>query len=258
MHRQITLADVTLNVVTERQAVERVAASLRQGDGGWVITVNLDILRQSRKSPWLHQVIQEADLVVADGMPLIWAARLQGTPLPERVAGSSMVSSLAEAVAPDRQRLFLLGGAEGVAARAADVLRSRYPGLEVVGTYAPPMGFEKDPAELDRMQRMLRETSPNLVYVALGCPKQERLIAQLKPGMPGVWWLGIGISLSFLCGDVTRAPRWVQRMGLEWLHRMFQEPRRLIRRYLIDGLPFAFWLLAHSLRQRRRVSRPSI
>ena len=137
------------------------------------------------------------------------------------------------------RRVFLLGGDPGTADAAADVLRTRYEGLDIVGTHCPPIGFEHHEQKTRRIIESIKQAQPDIVFVALGSPKQEQLIARLRHVMPTAWWVGVGISFSFVCGRVRRAPRWVQRLGLEWLHRLVQEPRRLMRRYLIDGLPFA-------------------
>ena len=142
--------------------------------------------------------------------------------------------------------VFLLGGSPGAAEGAAAVLGERYPSLTVAGTYCPPHGFEQDEAELKRIERAVVEANPAIVFVGLGSPKQERLIERLRERLPGAWWLGVGVSFSFLCGQVRRAPRWMQVIGLEWVHRLAQEPRRLARRYLVEGLPFAAWLLGRS------------
>ena len=185
--------------------------------------------------------------MVADGMPLVWAGGLQGTPVPQRVAGSDLISSLTSAAARHDRSVFLLGGDADSAEQAASILQSRYPNLEVAGTYVPEFGFENDPAHIDRIIDALVAASPDIIYVALGSPKQERLIRQLRDRLPSAWWIGVGISFSFVAGHVKRAPRWMQRCGLEWMHRLAQEPRRLGRRYLVQGLQFGVRLLLSSM-----------
>jgi N-acetylglucosaminyldiphosphoundecaprenol N-acetyl-beta-D-mannosaminyltransferase len=198
------------------------------------------------------ELVGSADLVVADGMPLIWASRLQGTPLPERVAGSTLCLSLARTLGAAKRSLFLLGGNEGIAEAASEELKRRFPGLIIAGTHYPPFGFEKDAAQMESIQAKLQSAQPDVVYVALGSPKQEELIQRLRADLPAAWWLGVGISLSFITGEVRRAPKWMQKLGLEWTHRLAQEPMRLGRRYLIDGLPFAARLMSGSALARVR------
>jgi N-acetylglucosaminyldiphosphoundecaprenol N-acetyl-beta-D-mannosaminyltransferase len=179
-------------------------------------------------------------------MPLIWASRLQGTPLPARVAGSDLIWSLTERAAREGCSVFLLGGNPGAAEAAAAEFTRRFPALRVAGHYCPPVGFENDPVQAAAIDAMLAAARPDIVYVGLGAPKQERLITRLRPLLPAAWFLGIGISFSFVTGEVRRAPRWMQVAGLEWAHRLVQEPRRLAKRYLVHGLPFAAKLLAVS------------
>lgn len=240
----IDLQGIRLHAVTEAQAVEHILGRLDAGQGGWAITPNLDHLRRLRGDAALREIYKGADLLVADGMPLIWAARLQGTPLPERVAGSSLISTLSAGAARCERSVYLLGGDPGTADEAAEVLRQRHPNIRIAGTYCPEMGFEKDETQVQQLIQRLCQADPDIVYVALGSPKQEWLIDRLRARLPRAWWLGIGISFSFLCGQVRRAPAWMQRAGLEWVHRLAQEPRRLAKRYLAQGLPFAASLLA--------------
>lgn len=249
---RVTLSGVAIDPLTEAQAVQQVMAALDAGRGGWVITPNVDHLRRARRDDTFLQMLAESDLVVADGMPLIWASRLQGTPLPERVAGSSMVWSIAAAAAQAKRSIYLFGGDPGAAEGAAAVLTSRYPELRIAGTACPPVGFENDPIQMARLREQLRAARPDIVYVALGSPKQERVIRQMRDDLPQTWWLGVGISLSFICGQVRRAPSWMQKAGLEWLHRLMQEPRRLARRYLVEGIPFVAGMLCRAVFARRR------
>lgn len=244
--KRVRITHVNFDVLTEAETTALILSHQAAGQGGTVVTVNLDHLLRCARSDEYRQIVARADLVVADGQPIIWASRLQRTPLPERVAGSTLCLSLAQELANAGRSLFLLGGDPGVAEQAASVLIKRFPGLKIAGTHCPAMGFEHDPQQMDHIRQSLRQAQPDVVYVALGSPKQERLIEQLKLELPAAWWLGVGISLSFITGDVRRAPLWAQRSGLEWVHRLWQEPRRLGRRYLIDGLPFAAKLLIGS------------
>lgn len=251
----IRLMGVRLHAITEAQANEHILDSLDRRRGGVVITPNLDHLRRAVRDQSYKDMIERADLSVADGMPLVAAARLRGTPLPERVAGSDMISGLSELASKRGRSVYLLGGDEGTAEKAAGVLTERYPALRIAGTFYPPMGFEQDAALMERMVAELRAASPDIVYVALGSPKQERLIERLRSELPDAWWLGVGISFSFLCGEVRRAPAWMRATGLEWLHRLWSEPRRLFRRYVLEGIPFALRLFAVSLLDRFRPAR---
>lgn len=246
----IRLGGVLLHAITEAQCVAHVADALAAGRGGWIVTANLDHLRRLRHAADFQACYAQANVAVADGMPLVWAARLQGTPLPARVAGSDLIFSLSAMAGAGRRRVFFLGGDAGTAEAAAEQLAARFPGLVVAGTECPAFGFERDPVQMAALRDRLAASRADLVFVALGSPKQELLIARLRDVSPQAWWIGIGISFSFVTGDVVRAPRWVQKLGLEWLHRLVQEPRRLAKRYLVHGLPFAAWLFAVSLRGR--------
>jgi len=247
------LMGAPMGVVTEAEAVRAIVDAAQAGVGHWTITANLDHLRRYRQDPIQKGLIDEADLVVADGMPLIWASRLAGEPLPERVSGSSMVWSICEQASARGLSVFLLGGDPCVAERAAEIFRNRYPGLEIAGTSCPPVGFENDERELERIQRQVTEAAPRIVFVALGFPKQDLLIRMLRDSLPQASFLGVGISLSYAAGDLSRPPGWICQIGLEWAYRLAQEPTRILaRRYIVNGMPFALRLMASAARHRAR------
>lgn len=250
----VPLMGLDFAALSERETIDYVLDGVAQRRGGWLVTANLDILRQWRAYPELRELIAGADLVVADGMPLIWAGAVARSPLPERVAGSTLTLSLTAAAAKVNASVFLLGGNPGTAEAAAQELVRLNPEARVAGTLCPPFGFDSDPAWLDRIARTLAEADPQIVFVGLGFPKQERLIVSLHERMPHVWFVPCGVSFSFVSGEIHRAPRVVQRLGLEWLHRLVQEPRRLYRRYVVHGLPFGLRLMGSALVARLRAT----
>lgn len=246
-----TIAGVRFDALTEGEVVQRVFDLLDERTGGHLITPNVDILRQLQK-PAVAPILRSASLIVADGKPIIIASRLQGEPLPERVTGADLIWSLS-ARASDRGRtVYILGGAPGVAEAASTTLQERFVGLEVVGTHSPALGFEHDPAAMGTIRDELRSASPDIVFVALGFPKQDALVAQLRNDFPETWFVGCGAAIDFAAGNVKRAPLWVQNVGLEWVFRLAQEPTRLARRYLVDDVPFAVKLLTGSALAGRR------
>ncbi|MEM1444582.1 MAG: WecB/TagA/CpsF family glycosyltransferase [Planctomycetota bacterium] len=259
----VELRGVGFASLTQTQTVGLLFSGFDAGRGGWLITSNLDHLRRATRDPEFRAMLDQADAVVADGMPLVWASKLAGTPLPERVAGSTMTTQIAAEAAQRGRSVFLLGGNPGIAEAAQAAMEADHPGIRVVGTHCPPLGFESQEAEMAAIRDVLNAAQPDLVLVALGSPKQEKLIRDLRGAglLPGAWWIGVGITLSFLCGDVDRAPGWMQRFGLEWIHRLTQEPKRLFRRYLVEGVPFALGLLVGSVIIRvigKRAPQPAV
>ncbi|HIW60939.1 MAG TPA: WecB/TagA/CpsF family glycosyltransferase [Candidatus Stackebrandtia excrementipullorum] len=246
----MTVGGVAFDPVTLEQVTTRVRADLAGGRGGRIVTPNVDIVRQTMHDARVADVVSTADLVVADGAPLVWASKLAGCALPERVAGSDLIWHLSRAAAEDDRSIFLLGGAPGgdrsTAAVAADRLIEAFPGLFVAGACSPPMGFDRDRETMRTLVEDMVAVAPDIVFVGLGFPKQEDVIGQLAARMPSTWFLGCGAAVDFVAGHRRRAPIWMQRSGLEWLHRLASEPRRLARRYLVHDAPTAFGLLARS------------
>ncbi|MEZ0073363.1 WecB/TagA/CpsF family glycosyltransferase [Planotetraspora sp. GP83] len=249
---RVAVAGVELDALTEAEVVEHVVEALHHGRGGHIVTPNVDICRAISRDAELRDLVASADLAVADGMPLVWAARLLGDPLPARVTGADLIWSLSEAAASHGFPIYLLGGPPGVPDTASAVLRKSCPQLVVAGVNAPPYGFDACAEELAEVRKKLVDAGPLLVFVGLGFPKQDRLIAAARADLPGAWFVGCGSAIAFAAGSVRRAPAWMGDHGLEWLFRLLSEPGRLARRYLIDDLPFALRLLTRCLLRHNR------
>jgi len=215
---------------TLADTVDVISRLIEAGRPTYFITANTHYLMLTAENPDLQAINARAAFIVADGAPLIWASRRQGSPLPERVAGSDLIFELSAEAARKGYRLFFLGGPEGVAEEAARQLASRYPGLQVVGTECPPFR-ELTVAEQETLDARIRAARPDILFVAFGQPKGERWINQHfeKLGVPVS--VQVGASLEFAAGRIRRAPRWMQKSGLEWAFRLGLEPRRLLGRY---------------------------
>jgi N-acetylglucosaminyldiphosphoundecaprenol N-acetyl-beta-D-mannosaminyltransferase len=243
---RVQIGDLWFDALTESEVIEVVCEAWAAGQGGSIVTVHTDMARAAAREPALTELVATGSLVVADGMPLVWAARAAGNVLPERVAGSSLIFSLSAAAAAEKRSVFLLGGADGVPEKAAQALIARAPGLRIAGTDSPPFGFDQTDEGAQQAIAAVVAAAPDLVFVGLGFPRQERLIERLRKALPSAWYVGCGGGIPMAAGVVRRASPAMQRLGLEWLHRLIMEPRRLARRYLRDDLPFALALLARS------------
>ncbi len=246
----VNLGGFRIDALTEAEVIAHVLNELSVGRGGKVVTLNVDIFRAASMDPALRRLVCDASLLVADGMPVVWASKMNRTPVPERVTGASLIHTLTKAAAEEGRSVYLLGGAPGVPQQARVALCRDYPDLAVVGTDAPPFGFDATPDGLDEVCDRVIAAEPDIAYVGLGFPKQEQLIARLAPKLPSCWFVGCGAAISFAAGTLHRAPHWVQEAGLEWLFRLVSEPRRLAHRYLVDDLPFAASLMFSTVAQR--------
>jgi N-acetylglucosaminyldiphosphoundecaprenol N-acetyl-beta-D-mannosaminyltransferase len=205
----------------------------------YVVTPNADHSVMLQENDGLRRAYADADLVLADGMPVVLASRLLRRPLPERVAGSDLVPALLDAAHVDRPlRVYLFGGAPHVTKQAARNIETRWPAVRVVGTDSPPPGFERDERQNRSILRRIAEVKPDVLIVGLGCPKQELWVYQHRDKIAARFALCVGATIDFLAGEKRRAPVWMQRLGLEWLHRLATEPRRLFRRYARNAYVF--------------------
>ena len=212
----------------------------------YIVAPNVDHIVKLQKDEAFRKVYKEAYLVLPDGMFIIWASRFLGTPLQEKISGSDLVPIVCKLAASKGYKVFFLGGRPGAAEGAEHNLRKIFPALKIVGAYAPPFGFEKDNAETEKILAMIKDTKPDILFVGLGAPKQEIWINRYYKQLGVPFSMGIGVSFEFLAGMVKRAPKLMQRAGLEWLWRLICEPKRLWRRYLVED-PVFFWYV---LRQR--------
>jgi N-acetylglucosaminyldiphosphoundecaprenol N-acetyl-beta-D-mannosaminyltransferase len=231
--RRIELGGVLIDQIDVAGAVERLRELLVDGGSHQVVTVNLDFLSIAQHDPAFRRALNAADLAVADGMPLVWASRLRGQPLPERVAGVDLVNQSCRLAASTGQSVFLLGAAPGVADAAARRLELEHPGLRIAGIYSPSIGaLSRD--EDERIVSMIRAARPGFLFVALGAPRQDLWIYENRALLDVPVSMGVGCVFDLLAGSVARAPRWMQKSGLEWAHRLRKEPGRLWRRYLVN------------------------
>ena len=240
---------VMVDAVNFDQALERLAHWLADSDAAcrFVVTPNLDHAVLLRTHSGLRAVYADASLIIADGMPMVWASRLNRGPLRERVTGSDLVPGLlAKHRGTEKLRVYLLGAAPGVAERAADNVHRQFPNVQVVGTVSPAYGFEHRADDCRELIAAVNEAAPHLLIVGLGAPKQELWLHKHAQALKVRVAICAGATIDFLAGERSRAPRLMQRTGTEWLYRALSEPRRLIPRYAKDmlhlpGLLYGDW-----------------
>jgi N-acetylglucosaminyldiphosphoundecaprenol N-acetyl-beta-D-mannosaminyltransferase len=229
------------------ETVSAIGDLIEAGRPTYFITGNVHYAMLSHENSDLRVINAQAAFILADGAPLVWASRWQGTPLPERVAGADLIFELSAEAARKGYRLFLLGGADGVAEEAARRLRERYPGLKIVGTECPPFRQSTPEEEADLIKR-IRAAKADILFVAFGQPKGERWINRNLQALAVPVSVQVGASLDFAADRVRRAPRWMQKCGLEWAFRLGLEPRRLFGRY-VRNARFIARMIAHDMRR---------
>lgn len=233
--------NICLDDITFAEAVDQIGVLACTEGKYYVVTPNVDHVVKIEKDLEFRKIYEEADLILTDGTPLMWIAESLGCPIKEKIPGADMLPRVCEMAAKEGLTMFLFGAAEGVAEAAKKKLALKYPGLKIVGTYSPPMGFERDEMEVEKAIRIINQKKPQILVVGLGSPKQEKFIYRYREKMDFHVALPFGAAIDFEAGMVKRAPLWMRRLGLEWLFRFFQEPGRLFKRYFIDDMRI-FWL----------------
>lgn len=226
----IALLGVPFDNVTTDETVALIEQMVASRKPHYLATANVDFLVQALHDVELRRILLDAHLVLCDGTPLVWASRLLGNPLPERVAGSDLVPLLIQLAAAKKYKFFFLGGTPDSASQAVQNLQNKYPGLTLAGHYSPPFSSLLS-MDHDEIRRRIQEAKPDMLFVSFGCPKQEKWIAMHYRSLGVPVCVGVGATIDFLAGKVKRAPKWMQKTGTEWIFRLLQEPRRLGPRY---------------------------
>ncbi len=244
-----TVVSIGVDPITSPEATRRILAWALAGESRYVCVANVHMVMEAHDDPAFREVINQADLVVPDGMPLVWMLRRLGHPDQPRVYGPDLMLRLCEAAAERHLPVGLYGSTPHTLEKLQQRLKERFPALQVAYAYSPPFR-PLTPDEEQAIQEQIHTAEVRLLFVALGCPKQERWMAFQK-GELRLPMIGVGAAFDFLAGTKPQAPRWMQRLGLEWLFRLLTEPRRLLHRYLWHN-PRFLWLAGHQLCHQRR------
>jgi len=239
----VAILNTRIHNLTMAEVLERAEGMITLAVPGQIITANVDQLVGNRRDRETRSIYISAALVVPDGVPLLWAARFLTPPLHERINGTDLMERICGLAERKGFSVFLLGAPEGTADLAGRRLRERFPGLRVAGAYSPFFGFEDHPSEIAKIRRLLKIIKPAVLFVSLGYPKGVRWIAQNQAGCGIPLAVEVGSSFNYISGQQRRAPRWMQKRGLEWFWRLIHEPGRLWKRYLLNDLPFFYYVL---------------
>lgn len=240
---KVNICGIEIDAYNFNQVVERITThALNKGAPSYVVTPNAQHILTLQKDALFRDIYRKAFLAVPDGVSLLWSAKFLKTPLNGRVNGTDLFEKLCAVAQQKELKVFLLGGRPGAADLAKQTLQKRHPGLNIVGTYCPPYGFESQPEELERINQTILKAAPDILFVGLGAPKQEYWIYKNYQQIGVPISVGIGVSFELVANMVQRAPQKMQQWGLEWLFRLVVEPGRLWKRYIM-GNPQFIWLV---------------
>lgn len=232
---RIKFLNTTIDNMTMREAIHSIDMLVQKKSDSYIVTPNMDHIVMLERDPHFKEVYDNASLVLTDGQPLIWISKLLGTPIVEKVSGSDLFPKVCEMAAERGYSVYILGAANGVAAKAAENLMKRIKNLNIVGTYSPSYGFENKPDEVNEIVRTIVALEPDILAISLGSPKGEKFIYNYRKKLRVPVCMSIGATIDFEAGNVKRAPGWMSKCGLEWLYRTLKEPKRLVKRYWRDA-----------------------
>lgn len=233
---RIKFMNTCIDNLTMSETLNEIDKLIQKKNCSYVVTPNVDHIVRLEKDEELQKVYKNASLILTDGKPLIWISKWYKTPIKEKISGSDLFPRVCQLAANKNYTMYLLGAAEGVADTAARNLMKKYPGLNIVGTYSPPFGFEKNEQEMNKIKTQIQEVHPDILIVGLGCPKQEKFMYYHCKELGVPISFGLGASIDFEAGNIKRAPKWMSNHGLECFYRFSKEPKRLFKRYFVDDL----------------------
>lgn len=233
-----------------QETINQMDRAIRENRKLRIAVTPVNCILWARKNEKLNEIYNSADIVTADGVPVVWASKMLGKPIRGRVTGLDLLPEFAPVAADKGYSFFFLGAAEGVGNRLAEALKEQYPALEIAGIYSPPFTARFSDEENERMIQKINESGADLLWVSLTAPKQDYWIARHFDQLDVSVAIGVGAAFDVVAGNIQRSPEWMQKYGLEWLYRLMKEPGRLWRRYLVEA-PVFFPLLIRQLIQQR-------
>ncbi|WP_456113192.1 WecB/TagA/CpsF family glycosyltransferase [Ruminococcus sp.] len=233
------LLNTYVNNVDMDETLSSIDKMILSGEKSYVVAINVDVVMKIEADQYLKKITDNADMVLVDGKPLVWISKWHKHPVKAKISGSDLVPLLCERARDKGYSVFIIGGKDGIADQAKANLEKNLPGINIVGTYAPPFGFEKDKNELEKINTMISDAHPDLLIACFGCPKQEKWIYENYQKYDAKVSVCAGATVDFLAGNVNRAPRWMSEHGLEWFYRFTQEPKRMFKRYFVDDIKVA-------------------
>lgn len=234
--KQINFLGLRIDNLTGEEIILAIEEMIEVKKPVQIVGVNVDQVLHTKKHAISNRIFKDAALVFTDGKPIVLMSKLLGTPIKERTTGPDLMEDLCRIAAQKRYSIFLLGAGPGVSDKAAEVLKAKYKGLSVAGTYSPPFGFQKNEMELNKINAMLKDSKADMLFVGMGSPKQDIFIYENKNKYQIPVSFSMGAAIDFIAGNVKRAPRWMIKCGLEWFYRVIQDPKRLWKRYFINDM----------------------
>ena len=230
------LLNTYVNNVSMTETVHEIERMIREKKKSYIVAINVDVVLKIEHDQYLKKITDNADMVLVDGQPLVWISNWHKHQVKAKISGSDLVPKMCEVAAKKGYTMYIIGGKDGIAEKAKENLERKLPDIKILGTYAPPFGFEKDQKELEKINTMITEAHPDILIACFGCPKEEKWIYENYQKYDATVSICAGATVDFLAGNIDRAPKWMSDHGLELFYRFTKEPKRLFKRYFVDDV----------------------